>query len=96
MGRTLVVGDERAERGEGGLGADVVAATVVERSDLVVLHERDAAARLVLVAHAQREVPRVCTHVRTQHSAREGDQHTLSTTRAILDHMSRLITVRHF
>lgn len=59
--RTLVVGDERAERGEGGLGRDVVAAAVVERADLVVLHERDAAARLVLVAHAQREVPRVGT-----------------------------------
>lgn len=56
--------DERAECGERGLGADVVAASVVERADLVVLHERNAAARLVLVAHAQREVPRVCTRNR--------------------------------
>lgn len=59
--RTLVVRDERAERGKRGLRADVVAAAVVERSNLVVLHERDAGARFVLVAHAEREVPRVCS-----------------------------------
>ena len=52
--------DERAERGERDLRANVEAARLAQRAYFIVLHDRDAAARLVLVADTERVVARIC------------------------------------
>ena len=55
VGALFLVRDERAKRAERGVRANIVAACLVQCCDLIVLHDRDAAALLVLVADAERE-----------------------------------------